>query len=121
MDRIGADVVFVGNVVLNQEKKDVRMDRILLILTSFLSWFRTNLPSSPRSEKLTFLSWYSEQTYLPFLLQNKLTSLSSFRKTFLPFLIQDKLSFPSNQLKKISPISSKAKDQKARRLIGALL
>jgi len=45
MDRIGADVVFVGNVVLNQEKKDVRMARILRIFVSFLSWFRTNSPS----------------------------------------------------------------------------
>jgi len=30
-----------GKIVLNQERKDIRIYRILLIFKSFLSWFKT--------------------------------------------------------------------------------
>jgi|GEM_PF-3059548 len=40
---------------LNQEKKDAKIDRILVILSSFLSWFKDN-PA--------FLSWF--KTKFPF-------------------------------------------------------
>jgi len=41
-------------IVLNQEKMDLRINRILLIVLSFLSWFRQpNCPAPPFS----FLSW----------------------------------------------------------------
>jgi len=33
-----------GKVVLNQEKKDKKISKILFILTSFFSWFKT-IPS----------------------------------------------------------------------------
>gem|GEM_PF-7079903 len=54
--------------VLNQENKDLRIDRIMLIFSSFLSWFKTKILHILTS----FLSWYSKQkshtlylTYIP--------------------------------------------------------
>jgi len=51
---------------LNQERKDAKIYRILLILKSFLSWFKTNYPSK---------------------------TIHPANPKILPFLVQDKLSF----------------------------
>jgi len=50
-----------GRFVLNQERKDARIDRILLIFSSFLSWFKTpfQMTLCPILIILkSFLSWF---------------------------------------------------------------
>jgi len=47
-----------GKVVLNQERKDKKICRILFILASFLSWFKTFFPFYMILPILaSFLSW----------------------------------------------------------------
>jgi len=41
----------MGNLSLNQERKDARINRILNILVSFLSWFRTKSPLLVQNKK----------------------------------------------------------------------
>ena len=53
----------MATLSLNQEKKDAKIDRILQILKSFLSCFKTNYPS--KTEHL------ANPKILPFLVQDK--------------------------------------------------
>jgi len=47
---------------LNQERKDARIDRILLILLSFLSWFKDKFSFlSWFKDKFSFLSWFKDK------------------------------------------------------------
>ena len=57
-----------GKVVLNQEKKDKKISKILFILTSFFSWFKTKNPVHPYI--LFFL--VQDNTVLPFLVQSQI-------------------------------------------------
>src|SRR5690606_2777989 len=73
-----------GTIVLNQEKKDAMIDRILLILTSFFSWFKTTHPAKQNILLIlkSFFSWFktthpSKQNFLLILE----SFLSRFRKS----------------------------------------
>jgi len=69
-------LVWEGKSVLNQEKKELRISRILSILASFLSWFKDK--SSCQSLHLFFL--VQRQIFLSFLIQRQiiLSILASF-------------------------------------------
>src|SRR5690606_2095857 len=50
-----------GRFVLNQERKDARIDRILLIFSSFLFWFKTPFQMTLYTILIilkSFLSWF---------------------------------------------------------------
>ena len=82
-----------GCFVLNQEKKDLRISRILSTLKSFLSWFKTIVPSFNEYPILSiiasFLSWFKTTNLVnhcihPFPVQDQLPCLNQWSKTNFP-------------------------------------